>query len=112
MLFLRLSEYSLRLPLPLPQLTLEVRRGLPFFDPINLLLVRIAIHKAGAVLVVVWQAGGLHRAPAAMAAHDAVAVNQAVVELLIGVQIVILWAAIAVTRAVIAELPSGEPPFA
>jgi hypothetical protein len=85
-LLLGLPEYPLRFPLPLRELALEVRRDLPFFDPVDFVLMRAAIHKPGAVLVVVGQAGGLQRALAAMAAHDAVALNQAVVELLIGIE--------------------------
>jgi hypothetical protein len=54
MLLLRLSKYPLGFPLPLPQLMLEVRRGLPFFDPVNLILMRATIHKPGAMLTVVW----------------------------------------------------------
>jgi hypothetical protein len=88
MLLLGLPEYSFRFPLPFSELALKVWRSLPSFDPVNLILMRAAIHidagcdtqTGGGGGGFDGRAGGLQRALSTMAAHDAVALNQAVVE--------------------------------
>jgi hypothetical protein len=52
MAFLGFAKEPFNLALSLPEFTLEVRRPLASFDPINLVLMRTPIDKSGALLMV------------------------------------------------------------
>jgi len=109
---LRLAKYAFGSPLALGSFALEIGGQLSPFDPIDFILMRTAIHEAGAMAIFFGQAGQAQRTLATRPAQHAVALAQAVVEFRLRVQRVILWPARPIPFAIGEKIPATQLAFA